>query len=70
MKPSWVAASVRARLIAAHGIGRDRALEVSRQPSLAAGIAALASSSYGDALRPDANLADAQRSVATTALWQ
>jgi hypothetical protein len=70
VKPSWVAAWVRARLIATHGIGRERALEVSRQPSLPAGIAALASSVYGDAVRPDASLADAQRAVATTALWQ
>ena len=70
VRPSWVAASVRARLIAAHGLGRERALEISRRPSLDAGIAALASSAYGEAVRPGANLADAQHAVATTALWQ
>jgi hypothetical protein len=70
VKPSWVAASVRARLIATHGLGRDRAIEIARQASLEAGVAALASSAYGDAVRPGANLADAQHAVATTALWQ
>jgi hypothetical protein len=70
MKPSWVAASVRARLVAAHGAGRDRALEVARCPSLEDGIAALASTMYGAAVRPGSGLADAQRAVAATALWQ
>lgn len=70
MRPSWVAASVRARLIASHGIGRDRSLEIARQPSLAAAEAALAGSAYGDAVRPGADLAEAQRAVASTALWQ
>jgi hypothetical protein len=70
VKPSWVAASVRARLIASHGLGRDRAIEIARQTSLDAGVAALASSAYGDAVRPGANLADAQHAVAATALWQ
>lgn len=70
MRPSWVAASVRARLIATHGVGRDRALAIGREASLGDGIAALASTVYGKAARPDAGLADAQLAVATTALWQ
>ena len=70
MKPAWVAASVRARLVAAHGAGRARALEVAHCGSLDEGIAALASTMYGAAVRPGADLADAQRAVAATALWQ
>ena len=70
MKPSWVAATVRARLVATHGVGRERALAVARESSLADGIAALASTIYGKATRPDAELADAQHAVAATALWQ
>lgn len=65
-----MAGSVRARLIATHGAGRERALEVARCSSLGEGIAALASTMYGDAVRPGAGLADAQRAVAATALWQ
>ncbi len=70
MKPSWVAASVRARLVAGHGAGRARALEVARCASLEDGIAALASTMYGSAVRPGSDLAGAQRAVAATALWQ
>lgn len=70
MRPSWVAASVRARLIAAHGVGRERALEIGRRDSLDDGIAALSSSAYGGALRSGCDLAEAQRAVASTALWQ
>jgi hypothetical protein len=70
VRPSWVAASVRSRLIASHGVGRDRALEIARRPSLGDGIAGLASTAYGTAMRADADLGDTQHAVAATALWQ
>lgn len=63
-------ATVRARLIATHGAGRERALAIGREASLGDGIAALASTTYGEAARPDAGLEDAQHAVASTALWQ
>jgi hypothetical protein len=65
-----VAATVRARVIATHGAGRERALAIAREASLGDAIAALASTTYGKAVRPGAGLADAQHAVATTALWQ
>ncbi len=70
MRPSWVAASVRARLVATHGVGRERVLEIARCASLADATTALASTAYGDAVRAGADLAEAQRAVAATALWQ
>jgi len=70
VRPSWVAASVRARLIATHGVGSERVREIARCGSLPEAVAALASTVYGDALRAGADLAEAQRAVAATALWQ
>lgn len=70
MRPSWVAASVRARLIAMHGLGRAGALELAARGALDDAVAALAGTVYGEAVRPGSDLAEAQRAIARTALWQ
>lgn len=69
MRASWVAGSTRARLLVGNTIGRERALEVGRASSLAAAIAGLAGTLYGERLTADASLAAAQRHVAATLLW-
>ena len=71
MSASWIAGSVRARLLVAERrLGRDGAAEVAAARSLPEAVAVLASSPYRRALRPGLDLAAAQRAVAETTLLQ
>ena len=70
MSAGWVAGSVRARLLADHALGRERALGLASSPSLEAAIGALAGTVYGERLRPGHGLEQAQRAVRETLLWQ
>lgn len=69
MPASWVAASVRARLLANRRIGSARATELTRCPNLRAALELLTVSPYGEKLTPSMTLEEAQREVATTVLW-
>ena len=69
MPASWVAASVRARLLANRRIGSARAVELTQAPSLRAALGVLSRSPYGGSLAADTSLAAAQREIAAVLLW-
>lgn len=69
MKPAWTAGVTRARLLLSRTIGAGLAGKVAASPSLAAGLAALVGSAYGERVRAGQDLAAAQRGVADTLLW-
>lgn len=69
MPASWVAASVRARLLADRRIGSARALELTRCDGLRDALEMLAASPYGEKLGGDMTLEAAEREVAATLLW-
>ncbi len=69
MRPGWVAGTTRARLLLSRAIGAESARAIAGERSLAAGLAALAGSAYGERVHPGADLASAERGVAETLLW-
>lgn len=69
MPASWVAASVRARLLANRRIGGTRANELARCANLRAALELLTASPYGENLMPGMTLEEAQREIAATVLW-
>ncbi|HYB23566.1 MAG TPA: hypothetical protein VED41_07200, partial [Solirubrobacteraceae bacterium] len=69
MRPGWVAGSTRARLLLSRAIGVEHARAIAGAHSLAAALAALAGSPYGERVAADASLAAAERGVAETLLW-
>ncbi len=68
MPLSWIAADVRARLLAHHRLGRGGVRALSNV-SLAAALEDLRDSPYGAALEEAAVLADAQHALAASVLW-
>jgi hypothetical protein len=69
VKASWVAGTVRARSLADRCLGRERAHDVASCATLADAVARLAGTPYGARMRAAMGLAEAQRSLAETALW-
>lgn len=69
MPASWVAASVRARLLAKRRIGSARARELTQAGSLQAALQVLSRSPYGAQLSAAASVATAQREIAAVLLW-
>ena len=69
MSAGWVAATVRGRGLTRRRLGADGARDVARSDSLASALSALAATAYGPGLRPDMDLATAQRAVSATVLW-
>lgn len=69
MPASWVAASVRARLIGNRRLGTAGAAALARAEGLRPALELLRPSAYGPNLDPSMSLEDAQRHVAATALW-
>ena len=69
MPASWVAASVRARLLANRRIGSSRAIELAQCATLGAALELLAASPYAEKLMPGMTLEEAQREIAATVLW-
>jgi hypothetical protein len=67
---SWVAASVRAKMLQSHRLGRAGASAVARSGGLRAGLELLRSSAYGTSIDSSMSLEAAQRQIASTALWQ
>lgn len=69
MPASWVAASVRARLLGNRRLGTAGAASVARADGLHAALELLRPSAYGPNLEPSMSLEAAQRHVASTLLW-
>jgi hypothetical protein len=68
MSVGWVAGSTRARLLLGRRLGRGPALALARSPSAAEALATLAAGPYGRYGDVGADLAAAQRAVASTML--
>lgn len=64
------AGTVRGRLLASHRLGREEARGLACEPSLDAALERLRATPYGHDVDPQMTLAEAQRAVAATALWQ
>lgn len=69
MPASWVGASVRARLLANRRLGRGGATAIARADNFDFALARLIESPYGSGVTQNTTLADAQRRVAATLLW-
>ena len=69
MSVGWVACHVRARALTRRRLGREAARRLAASPSLDAAVTALVHSPYGHDVRPGQTLAEAQRAVTATALW-
>ncbi len=66
---SWVAGSVRGRLLADRRLGRNGARELAASPSLQAAVRTLEAGPYGHEVKDGMTLAEAQRAAEATALW-
>ncbi|MGZ4538477.1 MAG: hypothetical protein ACXVXS_05130 [Blastococcus sp.] len=69
MTARWVAGTVRARAMAHRRIGAGGARAVAASPSLEDALATVNASPYGHAVTAGQSLAEAQRAVADTLLW-
>ncbi|HWF40919.1 MAG TPA: hypothetical protein VN683_02435, partial [Acidothermaceae bacterium] len=69
MTGAWVSADVRAIAMSHRTIGRAAASSLAACTDLAAALTQLQSSPYARDVRPSHDLADAQRAVASTLLW-
>lgn len=70
MSAGWVAGSVRARALGRRRLGTAGARALAASTSLAEATELLARSRYGHRVRQGGGLAEAQRGVADTLLWQ
>jgi hypothetical protein len=66
---AWVGADVRAVAMSRRTVGRADAASIAACPDLATALEQLQSSPYARDVRPSHNLANAQRAVASTFLW-
>ncbi|HEV7213028.1 MAG TPA: hypothetical protein VGN47_15060 [Blastococcus sp.] len=69
MSARWVAGTVRARAMAHRRIGAGGARALAASPSLEDALATLSASPYGHDVRTGQTLAEAQRAVGDTLLW-
>lgn len=69
MSAGWVACSVRARAMTSRRLGKGAVRQLATSPSLEAALAVLGRGPYGRDVRPHAGLADAQRAVVATLVW-
>lgn len=69
MSTAWVAAAVRSKAMRRRRIGSTGVRELAASPSLDVALAALVGGPYGHDVRPDQSLAQAQRAVVATFLW-
>ncbi len=69
MSAGWVACNVRARALSSRRLGRTAARGVAASPSLDVAIATLVQSPYGHDVRVGQTLAEAQRAVVATVVW-
>lgn len=69
MSARWVAGGVRARAMTRRRLGREAVRGLAGAPSLDAALAALVSTPYSHDVTRQASLAEAQRAVTSTVLW-
>ena len=69
MSAGWVAGSVRARALARRRVGREATRQLASCRSLGDALRLLAATRYGASVRPEQDLAEAQREVVDTLLW-
>lgn len=69
MSVAWVAGSVRARTMTRRRLGRGAARGLAGSSSLEVAVARLMESPYGHDVRPGQSLAEAQRAVVATVVW-
>lgn len=69
LSPGWVGGSVRARHMLARRLGREQSRALAASASLEHALGVLSGSAYGRSVRPEIDLASAQRAIAETALW-
>ncbi|HYM50475.1 MAG TPA: hypothetical protein VET65_07850 [Candidatus Limnocylindrales bacterium] len=69
MSSSWVAGSVRAKLLTSRRLGSAHARDLAASPSLAAAVERLSRTSYGHDVAIGMDLDEAQVAVAATLLW-
>lgn len=69
MTVGWVASSVRARAMTCRRLGRTAADSLAVSPSLEAATSSLARTPYGHDVRQGQTLAEVQRAVVATVLW-
>ncbi len=69
MSAGWVAATVRSRALGRRRLGRVGARELAEAPDLEAALTRLVRSPYGREVRPGMTLAEAERAVVASALW-
>jgi len=69
MSAGWVAGSVRARAITHRRLGREAARSLAASRSIDAALTSLVHTPYGHDVRPGQTLAEAQRAVVATAIW-
>lgn len=69
MSAGWVAGGVRAQALARRRLGGSAARELAACQGLEAALAVLADSPYSRDVRPGLSLAQAQRAIASTYLW-
>ncbi len=69
MSAGWVAGSVRARALARRHVGPQTTRQLASCRSLSDALRLLAATRYGAKVRPEQTLAEAQREVVGTLLW-
>jgi len=69
MSAGWVAGSVRARALARRHVGPETTRQLASCRSLSDALRLLAATRYGAKVRPEQTLAEAQREVVGTLLW-
>lgn len=69
MSAGWVAATVRARAMSRRRLGRAAVREMAGAPDLQAALARLVPSPYGREVRAGMSLAEAERAVVASAVW-
>lgn len=69
MSAGWIAGSVRARAMTRRRLGRVAARRLAAGPTIDAALTSLVQSPYGHDVRSGQTLAEAQRAVAATVVW-
>ena len=69
MSAAWVAVSIRARAMTRRRVGRTGARQLAGELSLASALARLAAGPYGHDVRAAQSLAEAQRGVVASLVW-
>lgn len=69
MSASWVAAQIRSRSLTSHCVGPAGAREIARSGSLERALAIVTTTSYGERVTTGQGLAESERAVFATVVW-